>query len=464
MARRIVCSVIVLFVAGTFSLMAAPVYANEDRQWTVREAFEAQDIPYYQQSSNICSSYSGPITEAINAGQSGNSQVDDAEGHKIYNFFVGKGAPRYIAAAIVGNLYQESRYNHLLRQNKGTEPNPLKAGARHHPWNPQKSAGGGDAWGITQWDPGVSVLYWQKLAGIQGDITNKQVQLELVWWQLNNIAPTSKKNVLGDMKLAEKSVAVQLVSDQEAVQVALAEKAAAIMSARFLTPGIPRLEKRMEKAREAVKWPVDPDLVSSFPPATSCTTGSGVSSSVGDGGLTEEQAKTFVMNYGENRNNDTKNTLNHLWYSCNGMGSNCVSFSVFFLKKFTSLSIGATGNGDNVVNYLRGIGVPTGNEPRVGAIFSWSGGKYGHTGVVLGIQGDTVIVGHASCGSPGRGRGNGTMDSGSAFIRVGNKNDRRVWLGRVPTQFAYPQVDMSAVGSYVGTPTTPVPGGGSVAL
>lgn len=464
MARRIVCSVMVLFVAGTFSLMTAPVYANEDRQWTVREAFEAQDIPYYQQSSNICSSHSGPITEAINAGQSGNSQVDDAEGHKIYNFFRAKGAPDFVAAGIVGNLYQESRYNHLLRQNKGTEPNPLKAGARYHPWNPQKPAGGGDAWGITQWDPGVAVLYWQKLAGIQGDITNKQVQLELVWWQLNNIAPTSKKNVLGDMKAVEDTIPVQARERSEA-RAALAGRAAAVMSARFLAPGIPHLETRMTKAREAVKWPVDPNLVSSFPPATSCTPGSGVSSSVGDGGLTEEQAKTFVMNYGENRNNDTKNVLKDLWYSCNGMGSNCVSFSVFFLKKFTSLSIGRTGHGREVVGYLKGIGVPTGNEPRVGAIFSWSDdGPHGHTGVVLGMQGDTVIVGHASCGSHGRGRGNGTMNSGSAFIRVGNKNDRRVWLGRVPTQFAYPQVDMSAVGSYVGTPTTPVPGGGPVAL
>ena len=107
--------------------------------------------------------------------------------------------------------------------------------------------------------------------------------------------------------------------------------------------------------------------------------------------------------------------------------------------------------------------MPTGQTPKVGAIFSWNGGRYGHTGVVLGIHGDTVIVGQASCSGPGKGRGDGTQSGGgSGFIRVGKINETKAWLGRLPDEFAYPEVDMSAVASYVGASTGG--GGGNVAL
>ena len=96
-------------------------------------------------------------------------------------------------------------------------------------------------------------------------------------------------------------------------------------------------------------------------------------------------------------------------------------------------------------------------------MFSWSGGRYGHTGVVLGIQGDNVIVGHASCGNSGKGRGDGTQrGGGSGFILTGRVNDPKTWLGHLPDEFAYPEVDMSAVASYVGANTSR--GGGNVAL
>ena len=73
------------------------------------------------------------------------------------------------------------------------------SGGKYHPWTPDKPAGRGDAWGIAQWDPGVAALYWQQQAGVQGDITSLGVQLEIVWWQLQNKAPTSRPDVLKEM-------------------------------------------------------------------------------------------------------------------------------------------------------------------------------------------------------------------------------------------------------------------------
>lgn len=414
-------------VAAISAIAAAifynPLYATTLSNDTLRDAFEAQDIPFYAQRTPQCSAGSASSAEL----------TGDDNGKKIFNFFLAKGAPKFIAAAIVGNIYQESKFNPILRQNKGEEPNPLVAGARHHPWNPSKSAGIGDAWGLAQWDPGVAVLYWQKQAGVEGDITSLGVQLEVIWWQLNNIAPTSRKNVYANM-----------VSSNDL------SSATDIMVKQFFGAGIPHLATRLKKAQEAMSWPVDPSITAELNSGSGC---SSVSSSISSGGLSMDQAKKLVMNYGENKNNDSRNTIgNAMWNMCNGGGSNCVSFSQFFIKKFTPVKISAaTGDGHAVVGYLGGLGVPTGSEPRVGAIFSWSNSGYGHTGVVLGIHGDEIIVGHASCSNKGIGKGDGvSLRSGSAFVRKGKKNDPSVWLGKVPNRFAYPEVNMDAISKYIG--------------
>ena len=78
---------------------------------------------------------------------------------------------------------------------------------------------------------------------------------------------------------------------------------------------------------------------------------------------------------------------------------NCVSFSWYFLRKYVDKAVPSPiGNGFEVVSNLSSTGYPTGNQPRPYAIFSWSNGGYGHTGVVLGVIDDnTFIVGESSC-------------------------------------------------------------------
>lgn len=186
------------------------------------------------------------------------------------------------------------------------------------------------------------------------------------------------------------------------------------------------------------------------------TTGGG---SVGDGGLTEAEAKQFMMNYGENKNGSSESAVPSLWSYCGGGGSNCVTFSAFFLNKFTQTPY-AGGAGYAVAGALN---TTKDGNPSVWSVFSYGDGCEGtsasgcinHTGVILGKQGNTWIVGHASCtrGNNGiRGKGDGTRDGGgSGYVivsddinaAIGNSSGKEV-------TYAHPQgVDTSAISSYL---------------
>lgn len=181
--------------------------------------------------------------------------------------------------------------------------------------------------------------------------------------------------------------------------------------------------------------------------------------SLGQGGLSYEQAKQFMINYGANKANSTYAAITALWYMCSpgGHGSNCVSFSAFFMNKFTKTNVGtAPGNGYQVVRNLAARGIRTGNEPKVWSVFSWSNGGNGHTGVILGYQNGEWIVGHASCtrGHNGiGGSGNGTLSGGGSGIVIKSSNLGEALWGNSSATYAYfdDQVDYNAIANYLST-------------
>ena len=175
--------------------------------------------------------------------------------------------------------------------------------------------------------------------------------------------------------------------------------------------------------------------------------------SIGEGGLTYEEAVKFMQNYGENKNNASKIAAGStMWNMCNGGGSNCVTFSVFFMNKFTDAkpcSIGGRcGNGYEILDYTGNIDKSMGNnaEPRVWAVFSY---RPIHTGVILGYHNGEWIVGHASCSNNGIGRGNGTSrHSGSGYVKKSSNWRQAVSLGDMTSLvgFGYPKnVDVAAI-------------------
>lgn len=162
-----------------------------------------------------------------------------------------------------------------------------------------------------------------------------------------------------------------------------------------------------------------------------------IDANIEEGGLTYEQALQFVKLYGANRNGSSQAaTGDTLWNMCNGGGSNCVTFSAFFVNKFTSRN-NTTGNGSR---FAANIGVRPTKTLEIFSVFSSDGGdknctnakgepiSCGHTGVVLGYHDGKWIVAHASCSRQSKGTGDGTKSgSGSAFVVEESSSNPEQW-------------------------------------
>jgi Phage tail lysozyme len=127
-------------------------------------------------------------------------------------------------------------------------------------------------------------------------------------------------------------------------------------------------------------------------------------------GMNLEQARAFVATYLDS--DDSVNYLGGAGRNCNGGPlSNCVSFSTYFINKFTDIQHFKKGDGtenpgdgkDVVANILaRNPNIEHGHVPKPGAIFSTTKGystQFGHTGVILGVDEarGVVIIGEAGC-------------------------------------------------------------------
>lgn len=142
------------------------------------------------------------------------------------------------------------------------------------------------------------------------------------------------------------------------------------------------------------------------------------SCSIGEGGLTLEQGQKFMQTYLKindgDPNGDKQFTQGFL--VCNTSTDNCVTFSGYFVNKYTDYT-GQSTVGSKVAKAVADAngGLEMGNLPRPFAVFSTQkgrtlcgdeGARYicGHTGIVLGVDSETdsIIVGEAAwCGSSG---------------------------------------------------------------
>lgn len=125
------------------------------------------------------------------------------------------------------------------------------------------------------------------------------------------------------------------------------------------------------------------------------------------GGLTLSQAKNFVNKYKSNQTESLRFTGGASRTCPGGPLANCVSFSTYFINKYTSLGgfTRQSGNGWEVAQNVaeRNPPVTLDHNPEPFSIFSKArspSGPDGHTGVVLGvdIKNDKIIIGEAGCG------------------------------------------------------------------
>ena len=128
------------------------------------------------------------------------------------------------------------------------------------------------------------------------------------------------------------------------------------------------------------------------------------------GGLSMEQAKALMKKYRELPSSQWK-TYNLTGYSCpGGPVANCVSFSNYFVQKYTTYGKAVGGDGGVYAKNLASkAGLDHGNEPRPYAVFSKATGSTmcgnhlcGHTGVVLNVdkERNKILIGEAGCSMP----------------------------------------------------------------
>ena len=127
------------------------------------------------------------------------------------------------------------------------------------------------------------------------------------------------------------------------------------------------------------------------------------------GGLTDEQAQALADYY-----NSPEVTLSDWNFAAVGNTKrNCVAFSFFFVQRFTSIGPSSYsiflpgGDGGDVAHSLAvNKSLLAGNEPRPFAVFSTrvNKGIYGHTGIVVNVNGDTITTVEAAWSDNGPGQ------------------------------------------------------------
>lgn len=144
-----------------------------------------------------------------------------------------------------------------------------------------------------------------------------------------------------------------------------------------------------------------------------CENSTGFAGGLTEGGMTEEEAASMMALYIEEGDaylddyfgvGAGPGTCQRGEYA-GRHGVNCVSFSWYFLTKYTSYDGGyARGHGIETANSMSSVtGIETTDVPTPYSIFSTTAGvPEGHTGVVLRVEEDRFMIGEAGyCRTPG---------------------------------------------------------------
>jgi hypothetical protein len=170
-----------------------------------------------------------------------------------------------------------------------------------------------------------------------------------------------------------------------------------------------------ERIMEIISDNEQPSIVAKYLGVGPVNEGGGSDGGLKQGGLTAEEAEDFMTTYWDTPTSDICTYLagGQCGVTCNGGSypagkaalNNCVGFSTYFANKYTSFSGGISGDGGQTAHTLINThGWKSSTEPVVYSIFSygdknWSGDNNSHTGVILGIHDDRIIIGQAGCGS-----------------------------------------------------------------
>jgi hypothetical protein len=413
---KLYISALVLVLASVASVPVSNTFAADPAAATDtadcdEQFYSSNDILFYNPCATSCSAGGGAGSGTVSALRGANN------GEKIFNFWVDSGMSAQQAAGVTGSMKHEGGFSPFRQEMSQTWP-AGGWGIAQFTWDPGQRGNAKafvrDAIGASLFDQyykndyggGVSEANGFIPEGVPVDVNDKFLlaQLNYLLTYIKGFEPASNSTRTSRIKSdynqdvpSGKNLYEYLTSLVQAGDVAIA------WTYLYEYPGD-------IKATAAVRANSAADIVELY--------SNGISTSCGGnlvaGGMNLEQAIKFMEDYKTGA--DSATYIGGAGQDCpGGPLSNCVSFSTYFINKYTTLKgFGADrtagpGNGSTVVANIiaRNPDVANGHSPRPYAIFSTPSGsmmcgdvKCGHTGVILGVDtaGGKVIVGEASCG------------------------------------------------------------------
>lgn len=343
----------------------------------------------------------GMDTTAMDSGQT------LANAKSVYGVFRRWGMPQENIAGILGNWSQESSIDPTAVEGIGTEP--FRIGARKQA---AIDAGGSMGIGLGQWTASRNTLLQQYASTHARPWSDLATQLAFMATSDNPGDVAVFTSMISTPQGSPGQAAVYFHREWErsadgatgiAERTTDAERWYALMS-RWEDPdhGSPSTSPGTGTSGSILDL-VDgalPDAVTAGLAKVDCDQGMATSfAGLRSGGLDEVAAQQLIDLY--LREGDR--FLDMRYGDKGGPGScgsdhaaNCKSFTTYFMNKYTSFEHYAPGDGmDTAASIAAMTQKTTSNTPSVYSVFSSGSSAPGHTGVVLGIEGDTLIIGEA---------------------------------------------------------------------
>jgi hypothetical protein len=399
-----------LFAFSTISTSIFPTNVSAQEADTIgsacdEEFYSSNDILFYNPCATTCSTGAGGGTVSSVRGKN--------NGEKIFNYWVDAGFSPQQSAGITGSMQHEGGFSPFRQEESQSWP------------------GGG--WGIAQFTAGqreaatafVKAEIGEALfneyykdqygnavlessgfipSGVPPEVNDKFLLSELNYL-LDHIKSLEPNNVRRDAYKRDFNQTVDSSTTLHDYLKSLVQAGDAATAWTYLYEYPANI-----KSTATVRASSAADILKLYSNGTSASCGGNLVA----GGMNLDQAKKFMDDY--NKNPDNVKYIGGAGPNCpGGPLSNCVSFSVYFVNKYTNIKGMGTGtspgNGSTVAANIisRNPNIQNGHSPRPYAIFSTPSGsqmcgnvKCGHTGVILGVdtEKEVVIVGEAGCGNP----------------------------------------------------------------
>ncbi|MFZ1250271.1 MAG: phage tail tip lysozyme [Candidatus Microsaccharimonas sp.] len=352
------------------------------------------DVPYY--STNDVLFYNACDDGAQTSCTTGIGTLDspapntlsgESNPEKVWNYFIVRGLTPIAAAGAMGNMEQES--------------------SLFDPWAGEHSSTGNLDKG--KLNTGFGIIQWTNTGGdttgrrygVMKYLEDNGVKLDASDPSQNDNALLYELNYLWDVEYGEKTWQEQVNAETKIE----GDPSISYNDDNTGNGSAMVFHKLVERSGDSTKGKQERiDSAKGFLERFGNSGGAGSDCSIGQGGLTLQQAQKLMTYY---KDIDTTATSFVSDVTCAGETArertlaNCVAFSQYFTNKFTSYQ-GVSGSGIDIVTLMAAAnsGGKTGKEPQPFSVFSRSdeSTEKGHTGIVLGIHDGKAVLGEASCG------------------------------------------------------------------